>query len=906
MTERELFAEALRRPDPAGRTAFLADTCPDTAVRRRVEKLLAAHAVGHPLLDRAADDLLRELTDPPEASAAEVGRRQLLPFLAPPDRPGDLGRLGRYRLHEVIGQGGFGIVARGSDDTLAREVAVKVLAPHLAASGPARKRFVQEARAAAGVRLDHVVQVFAVEADPLPHLVMEYVPGRTLQDRLDADGPLPPAEAVRVGRQVALALAAAHAAGLIHRDVKPANILLTADAPPRAKLTDFGLARATDDAGRTVSGGAAGSPLYMAPEQARGGPADHRSDLFSLGSVLYAMLAGRPPFAGPTTFAVLRRVADDRPPPLRGVPPGLAAVVERLLAKRPADRFPSAAAVAAALETSLTARPPRRGRRRAVAGGLAAVVACGAAAWLAAGRPAAGPEADAAWEVRVAAGDLDWQVREVVARMSELNPGFDSRLMQTHYDDGRVGRVRIDNSDAVTDIRPLRAFRHLRQFEAVGRGPIDLGPLRGLPLAEVQLEGATVADLSPLAGMALTKLQLWKFAGDGDRLAPLAGMPLTWLNVGASRVDHLTHLRGLPLAFLCVNITPVADLAPLAGMPLQELMCENTRVTDLRPLAGLPLESLRLNGSPVADYAPLRSLPLKHVGLDFDPAKHTDLLRAIPTLETINHRPKDDVLGPDPAALPEAEWQRYIGPLGPAEATAAVTARLVRLNPGLRPEMLDYAVTNGKVVTFHCKNADALRDVRPVAMLQELRRFEAFGHGLTDITPLADLRLDQFYTNGSPVRSIKPLAGMPLRHVILWNMADDDLSPLRGARLEFLNAGNSPVKDIRPLVGMPLTSLNLNYTRVADLTPLAGMPLTELRICRCPVTDLAPLAGLPLVRLDMEEIPAADLTPLAKLPLKHLALTYDPAKHAAVLKAIPTLETVNDRPAAEVLGPAGP
>src|SRR5262249_3077252 len=148
---------------------------------------------------------------------------------------------------EVLGRGGFGVVFRAFDEALQRVVAVKVLAPEMAAS-PARKRFLREARSSARVRHDNVVQVYAVEEAPLPYLVMEFVPGETLQQRLDRVGPLEVAEVVRLGRQIAEGLAAAHGTGLIHRDVKPANILIEAGPDQCVKLTDFGLARAADDA----------------------------------------------------------------------------------------------------------------------------------------------------------------------------------------------------------------------------------------------------------------------------------------------------------------------------------------------------------------------------------------------------------------------------------------------------------------------------------------------------------------------------------------------------------------------------------------------------------------------------------------------------------------------------------
>jgi Protein kinase domain len=281
---------------------------------------------------------------------SNVGVDDILGALAPSDWPDSLGRLGSYEVKGVIGRGGMGVVLKAFDPALHRNVAIKVLSPHLAGNGAGRRRFLREARAAAAVAHEHVVSVFAVvEAAGPPFIVMEYVPGGSLQDRLDRHGPLALPEILRIGMQTAAGLAAAHAQGLVHRDVKPANILLE-NGIERVKLTDFGLARAVADASMTQSGVVAGTPHYMAPEQARGETTDHRADLFSLGSTLYAMCTGLPPFRAETPVAVVRRVSDDEPRPIREVnpeiPAWLEAIVERLHAKDPAERFASASELA--------------------------------------------------------------------------------------------------------------------------------------------------------------------------------------------------------------------------------------------------------------------------------------------------------------------------------------------------------------------------------------------------------------------------------------------------------------------------------------------------------------------------------------------------------------------------------
>ena len=227
------------------------------------------------------------------------------------------------------------------------------MAPELVGTSPARKRFQREARATAAVRHSNVVGIYHVEDRPHPFLVMKFVDGISLQLKLDRTGPLPVPDVVDVALQIARGLAAAHATGLIHRDIKPANILLETGTG-RVKITDFGLARTVDDASLTRSGQVIGTPLYMSPEQAQGLSVDQRSDLFSLGSVMYVMASGRPPFRASTTLGVLKRVVEDRPRPidevLSDVPEWLIAIISKLHAKDREDRFGSAAEVGDLLE----------------------------------------------------------------------------------------------------------------------------------------------------------------------------------------------------------------------------------------------------------------------------------------------------------------------------------------------------------------------------------------------------------------------------------------------------------------------------------------------------------------------------------------------------------------------------
>jgi hypothetical protein len=393
-----IFLAALEKTTAAERSAYLDEACAtDAALRDSVEAMLRAHDLPDRLLDQPAAGHLTEEDDP-----------AALDFLEPSAKPGALGRLGHYEVLEVLGRGGMGVVLRAFDDKLHRVVAVKALAPALAGNALARKRFVREARAAAAVTHENVIAIYAVEDQgPVPYLVMQCVVGKTLQEKLEATGALELRTILRIGLQMAEGLAAAHRQGLIHRDIKPANILLE-NGVERVKITDFGLARAVDDASLTQSGYIAGTPQYMSPEQARGEALDHRSDLFSLGSVLYAMCSGHPPFRAENTMAVLKRVCEDEPRRLReanpDIPEWLEAIISRLHRKARADRFATAQEVAellsrclaqlqsgTALSTSLAGvgRPARTGsprRRKLLRWGalvLALVVATGGMWWIA-------------------------------------------------------------------------------------------------------------------------------------------------------------------------------------------------------------------------------------------------------------------------------------------------------------------------------------------------------------------------------------------------------------------------------------------------------------------------------------------------------------------------------------------
>lgn len=343
-TAEQIFNSAADIDSPEKRSAYLDQACGgDLSLRAEVEALLRHDADAGSFLEKPPEELEASMeSDVSRVDPDETWRD----LLTPSDAPDCIGALGTYQIIELVGRGGMGIVLRARDPKLNRIVAIKLLAPELAANTIAVRRFLREAQAAAAVSHDHVVTIHAIveQARP-PLLVMELVDGQSLQQKIDRDGALDVKSILRIGMQTAAGLAAAHRQGLVHRDIKPSNILLE-NGIERVKLTDFGLARAVDDIGFTRTGQITGTPQYMSPEQAQGQRIDHRTDLFSLGCVLYAMCTGCAAFRADSAVAVMNRVVHNAPRPIRelneDIPEWLCDIVGKLLAKDAADRFESA------------------------------------------------------------------------------------------------------------------------------------------------------------------------------------------------------------------------------------------------------------------------------------------------------------------------------------------------------------------------------------------------------------------------------------------------------------------------------------------------------------------------------------------------------------------------------------
>lgn len=335
------------------------DNC--TSCQSKLEKAAADQPCwNHVSSHLSSDELLlydAEVTSVYDPAPAEGAVYDLIGMLHHSDFPRSLGRIGIYEVTGVIGRGATGIVVKAFESILNRYVAIKILSPALSGNKAARKRFEQEGRAIAAVANEHVVAIHAVDHhQELPYIVMQYVAGSSLQQRIDSKGTLQVCEIVRIALQISNGLAAAHAQGIVHRDIKPANILLE-HGIDRAVVGDFGLARVVDSASHTMSGMIAGTPQYMSPEQIQSEAIDSRSDLFSLGCVIYTMGTGHSPYRAETVFGVMRRICEEKPRSMREsnvtIPSWLDDLVTKLLHKDRERRFSSAEQVSQILSNEL-------------------------------------------------------------------------------------------------------------------------------------------------------------------------------------------------------------------------------------------------------------------------------------------------------------------------------------------------------------------------------------------------------------------------------------------------------------------------------------------------------------------------------------------------------------------------
>ncbi len=593
---------------------------------------------------------------PSEAPLAEPVDSPPGPRLERPIEPGDLGALGQYRVVQVLGKGGMGIVYLGIDTQIRRKVALKTMLPKYASSRSARERFLKEARAAGALHHDNVVVIYQVgEASGTPFIAMEHLEGESLEVHLRTHPTPPLPQVVKILREVASGLATAHRNGVIHRDVKPDNIWLEAPSG-RVKLLDFGLARVPDISGaQSGTIGLIGTPAYMSPEQARGTNLDHRTDLFSLGAVAYELVVGRPPFTGGNMFDVLAGVMSRNPIPPRQIKPYIPASLDtlilRLLAKDADARPQSAGEIESALTriqaelspASPTGEPaivyvpvpvslpgvdagqfavPGPPLPAAVAPPLGGGPPLPAAVPVPA-EPVARPESGeplksgSTWSglATAAAEHPPW----VSPPTQATGSGKASRPLWKYAVAALTGICAVfltglaiaeifgpsPPSTAQTTPTPPNQTPSTQKVVPRSRfallDPAFVEKVKNLPPAD---QAKTVADE--------IRRRNPKFASSLD--FPSAESRITRVSVCTDFVTDITPIRALPhltqLRLYSQGPSPgmLADLSPLTGLPLSQLTIHGNPIADLSPIAQMPLETLEIRDANVENLTPLRSM----------------------------------------------------------------------------------------------------------------------------------------------------------------------------------------------------------------------------------------------------------------------------------------------------------
>jgi eukaryotic-like serine/threonine-protein kinase len=700
-------------------------------------------------------------------------------FLAPAQQPDEIGRLGPYRVLKKLGAGGMGMVLLAEDALLKRKVALKVMLPNIAVNPQARERFLREARAAAAIEHPHIITIHQVgEDNGVPFLAMPLLKGESLDDRLKREKKLPINEAVRITCEMADGLAAAHAQGLIHRDIKPGNVWLEEQAqrpaagqaapaarrPAKVKVLDFGLARSqADEVQITQSGAIVGTPAFMAPEQARGLHVDSRADLFSLGCVLYVMLTGRRPFTGESTMALLSSLALDTPKSPREINPAVPAVLSdftmRLLAKKPEDRPPSA---------------------------------------------------DAALD------ELRGMVRAAVAARKAAPPSPHSGITKT-----------------LVPPPSLKPKPRRRVTLLVGLAMLFLigGAFAAYQLVFKTNDGTLIVNVDDAADVRFRNGELQIMDPDGKLKYTLK----------ASEKNK--------------TLPPGKYLIQVAGVD------------------GLKMET-----------------------------NNFEIIRNDKTSVRVTvAAAKDDTTVATQRTVDDA-WIKHVRTLRADRQVEAVAVKMKELNPGFDGKITP-TIARGEVTGLEFAT-DNVTDIAPLRALPGLQSLSCQGSeqkwgGLSDLSPLRDMKLTKLACNYTKVSDLSPLKDMQLEWLACKWTRISNLSPLKDMPLKELRCGGTRVSDISPLKDIQLQTLDCSSTPINDLSPLKGMPLMDLHFAYTAVADLSPLKGMPLTNLQLDFTKVSDLSPLKDMPLKELRCDFKPERDADILRSIKTLETINGKPAAE-------
>jgi serine/threonine protein kinase len=767
----------------------------------------------------------------PEAS------RELHDFLAPAEQPDEIGRLGPYRILKVLGHGGMGVVFQGEDPQLGRKVAVKAMLPHVAHSALSRQRFLREARAAAAVEHDHIVAIHQVGEDRgVPFIVMPLLKGMSLDMRLQMTGLLSVSEILRIGRETALGLAAAHAQNLIHRDIKPANLWLEGEQG-RVKILDFGLARAVQDqAHLTHSGGFVGTPAYMAPEQANAEAIDHRADLFSLGCVMYRMATGVPPFRGSSAVNTLLAVTTHEPAPPEQlnplVPAALSALIMELLAKLPNARPASAGAVAerlARLARDSAAPLPRRdvdrpSRPRRLVGGVvlgsAAVLLLALSAYALRGilhesdGGAAPTGAVPVVDPGQPHGPAERPAEATAPQAPPPMPPAERKAPAPGVINQRAIAAWVLDAGGRVTIAELNG--NMTQYRTAKELPAG-----AITLAQVALYDCKTirdGDLARLEG--LRELDVVDLTGTGlsdDALVHLKGMRrLRWLQLGYTNIGDkgLEHIQGLEqLEMLNLAHSRVTDrgLAWLRGLKqLNYLSLDEDRIAGagLANLKGLGnLRTLSLRGTPITDEA------LVHLG-GLTRLAFLDLQRTGITGAGIAHLQPLDQLGNIDLSRSKITDQELncFRPLTGLHTLSLGSERITGSGFGTLAEL-------PRLSNLYLYDAPVTDD--GLACLRHLSQLRAL--------TLADVPIQ-----GDGLVALQQLTGLTLSGKTVTDRLVPRVAELK--QLNFLRLENTAVSDAGLLKLRPASGLQTLSVRSATITP-QGLAVLQKHLPACKISS---------------------------------------------------------------------
>ncbi|MBN70601.1 MAG: hypothetical protein CME32_15135 [Gimesia sp.] len=941
MNEQEIFNEALEIEDVPSRSAFLDQACgDDRLLRKQVEALLDEFERSGEFLKIPAVDQIRKASDVTRVASDDdspLNSDLDLSFLEPPTVNGSLGNLCHYDIQELIGRGGCGIVFKAFDRRLHRIVAIKVMTPAMAATSPARKRFLREARATAAIRHENVVNIYAVEEAPLPFLVMEFIDGKTLQQVLDENGPLELPTICRLGQMIANGLQAAHLQGLIHRDIKPANILIESGTG-QVKLTDFGLARAADDASRSQSGIIAGTPLYMSPEQVQGVRLDQRSDLFSLGSVLYVMCTGRAPFRAPSTLAVLKRVVDEQPRNIQEVitevPDWLVTIIQKLHEKEPEKRFASAQEVADLLagtheEIALKIPPveesPERSKRMrrglfpwmkfaAILIVLLSSFSFTEATGITNVRGTVirlfSPEGTLVIEVEDPGVSISLDGQEMVitgagVKELRLKPGqyqlqatkngevLRQELITVTRNGRQVVRVSRETAAQPTDSKGVDPDRRAAEYVLSVGGKVRLDDdsrhgekklitsIKELPDSPFRLTHVELINLKKVTDTGMAALR-----GTKDlRFVNLAYSP-EFTDAGLA---HLSDNRGLQRLDLWGTNISMKGLEYFADFPdLRDLRLGDTQ---------LSAEDLSI----LKRYASLQKLEMLMLSLTQADDSTLAILSGASQLSQLNLEQTNI----NDVGLEYLEQNRNLRNLY-LDKTQVTTEGIRRLAQALPECDIDWSELRAPNTSQGHWTPDAGQQkfFDEVARMKATDQVVAVSQKLMEVNPGFDGKLKETIENGHvvglscnggphisavwPVRALSRLTSFRCGGPHLTHGKLKDLSPLVGLPLTHLDVGNSSVSDLSPLRGMKLDHLYGAHTRIKDLSPLTDMPLKVLFLWNSPhVSDLSPLKGMRLTNLNLDFTQVADLSPLRGMDLTHLAVHQTHVRSLLPLSGMP-------------------